>query len=72
MNLNDKVSVKLTPKGRKVLVGEFTKYGVRYTPRTDGLYVGPLWALMDIFGGYMLPGAPMLFEDNEVTCLEDD
>lgn len=72
MNLNDKVSVKLTPNGRKVLVGEFTKYRVRYTPRTDGLYVGALWSLMEIFGRYMLPGGPMLFEGNEITCLEDD
>lgn len=72
MNLNDRVSVKLTPKGQEVLVGEFTKYGIRYAPRTDGLYVGSLWSLMEIFGSYMFPGAPMLFEGNEVTRLEED
>lgn len=71
MNINDKVSVKLTPKGLEVLIGYLNPLGVEYTPRQDCWYIDQLWCLMAIFGPFMRAGAPILFEDNKIY-LEGD
>lgn len=77
-NINHIVKVKLTDYGEKILNAHFKVYE-KYMPlncnavwKTDelGYKTFQLWDLMNIFGVYIYPGAPICFENNEIIFNE--
>lgn len=79
-NINHMVKVKLTNYGEKILDTHLKMYE-KYMPlkyvdvyKTDelGYKIFQLWDLMNIFGVYICPGAPICFENNEIIFNEKD
>lgn len=72
MNLNDKVSVKLTKYGKRVLdeyrttLEKDSGLEFKHLQPKEGIYSSELWDIMHIFGKYMYLGANQLFVDNEI------
>ena len=69
MNINDKVTVKLTSYGfdlflRIDISGNLYKYN--YNAITNELTI-QVWELMHLFGKHIYMGSKQLFEDNEIT-----
>ena len=69
MNINDKVTVRLTRHGFDMLLridvhGDLYKYN--YNAVTNELTI-PMWELMNLFGKHIYMGSKQLFEDNEIT-----
>lgn len=69
MNINDKVTVKLTRYAfdlflRMDIDGNLYKYN--YDAITNELTI-PIWQLMHLFGKHIYVGSKQLFEDNEIT-----
>lgn len=73
MNINDKVSVKLTKYGKQVLKEYRTSLEkdsrLEFThlqPNEEGIYSSELWDIMYLFGKYMYMGADQVFVKNEI------
>ena len=75
MNVNDKVDVVLTDRGRLVLyayeVANGTPTYSKYNMNGSRLTV-QLWTLMQIFGPEMTMGKDPVFQDNEVVIPKPD
>lgn len=66
MNLNDKVRVQLTARGKQIL------HDKGLTPHDNEKYLDyQLWEFMEIFGKYMHIGFhEQIIKDNEIEILE--
>ena len=71
LNVNEKVKIKMTDYGRSVLAIDHVSFWskrkqfVSYVPPKedeDGWSTWQIWSLMNAFGKYMYPGAPLCFE----------
>ena len=72
INLNDKVSVKLTSIGLQRLmdIDDVTLKTSDYNKKT-GLLTTHLWHLIQIFGEVMYMGSLPYFEENNITLIEN-
>ena len=74
-NINECVRFRLTAEGLliwtayyRALDAQVRQYFADHPdslppPHSDGLYEGQLWEVVNIFGGHMRNGGPVLFED---------
>ena len=71
MNINDYVSVKLTPDGEEILkTKRYSSYIFNYDKETKILNI-ELWELMGTYGEYMYMGCQkQVFVKNEITVIE--
>ena len=69
MNVNDSVSVILTPAGCRVFKSDpcFAYLEQQYPGWRNKLTM-PLWELMQTFGEHFYNGGPELFVDNEIEA----
>lgn len=69
INLNDRVRVRLTREGcRHYRQHEDAMHPApKQTLKPGGVWEGPLWELMLIFGEGCYMGGKLLFVDNEIT-----
>lgn len=80
ININHKISVKLTDRGREILnkhiaedINICNEAGIPtdnipscYKEDSDGYLHLQLWHFMNIFGPYLANGAPLVIEKNEI------
>lgn len=74
MNINDKVSVKLTKHGFNLFL-RLDIYGNMYKYNYDAInneLTLELWYLMNLFGKYIYNGSKQIFEDNEITIKSNE
>jgi hypothetical protein len=62
LNLNDRVKVKLSPKGIAILQQEYPTMKVPLKIDEEGYYSDQLWCLFSVFGPYINLGCVMPFE----------
>ena len=71
-NINQKVKVKLTDYGKKILDTYFAELNISpmhytlYKVDKSGYITFQMWDLMSIFGEHIYMGAPICFENNEI------
>lgn len=81
-NINDKIKVKLTDKGKEILAKEIakgnsiTRLPADFIPscyREDNEgYIHPqLWDFMRIFGSHFWNGCPQVIENNEIIFIDE-
>jgi hypothetical protein len=69
-NVNDKVQVKLTKRGLKVLDDLYETCGyIKYSEHTSDTYKFELWELMNVFGESLFNGSEPCFESNEIVFI---
>lgn len=69
-NMNHKVYVKLTDKGKEVLKNHYR--GEFHKPDENGYYSFQFWVFMNIFGEYVYNGAKPVIEMNNLYFKEED
>jgi hypothetical protein len=78
INLNDRVRVKLTARGREALlehIGPLTSRkpeesaDISYKGWRDGFVETQLWDLFNIFGDGIYMGSRAMFEENTIVLL---
>ncbi len=81
LNINDQVSVSLTPYGKKVYQQDVEKH---YGPvakdimaefehkNIDNILTTELWKLMSIFGKHMYMGCEQVFVNNKIRFKKED
>ena len=82
-NINDKIKVKLTDKGKEILAKEIAKGNSIARLPTDFIpscyqedidgYIHPqLWDFMRIFGSHFWNGCSQVIEHNEIIFISDE
>ena len=81
-NINDKIKVKLTDRGKEILAKEIAKGNSIARLPTDFIpscyqednegYIHPqLWDFMRIFGSHFWNGCPQVIEKNEIIFIDE-
>lgn len=71
VNLNQQVSVKLTPKGIELYSARYTNLHFLPSPLQNNTWSGPLWDAMHLFGPGMVMGGNPPIETNIVIAPND-
>ena len=82
-NVNDRIKVKLTDRGRQILNEHITEcdrlccLSEHYIPDCyredeDGYIHPQMWHFISIFGKYFANGAPLVIERNGIVINEED